>query len=69
MDEVKIEKLYTRKRYVIKSKKLKQVLGITGKERVVDMGMWEGMSPAMEEQRRDPDEFESWYFETEDVQE
>ena len=60
-----IEKVYTRKRYVITSGDMKKAFGLTNKdEEITSFGLWSGRSPKMEEDGASPDIHDSWYIET-----
>lgn len=65
MTGVKIEKVFTRKRYIINNSTLRAMLGIPKGEHIRNFGCWAGRSP-MEVSNGVSSDVEEYYIETED---
>jgi len=59
----KIEKLYTRRRYIVSSAEIKKCFGVKGT--IITFGLWEG-TPPTNPANLDPDTFDKWYIEAND---
>jgi len=61
---MKVEKLFTRRRYIVKAKEMKEFFKLRGT--IVNFGLWKGRSPQAVKDGVDPDTYDEFYIETED---